>query len=109
MKNTIYNKEVYKSSLMELSPLELIQTHSAIRVSMAKTPIEKRMTKKHCEILQQITINDTIVEMLEKHRIRKDLLSMLNVTNGVLLKLAYKITGRTNWARLHKYTKQLNN
>ena len=109
MRNKIYNKEVYRSSLMELSPLELIQTHSAIRVSMAKTPREKRMTKKYCEILQQVTISDTIVEMLEKHRIRKDLLSMLNVTNGVLMGLSYKIRGHMSWGRLHKYTKQLNN
>jgi len=109
MRNKIYNKEVYRSSLMELSPLELIQTHSAIRVSMAKTPIQKKTMKLWCEEYQLITVNDTIVEMLEKHRIRKDLLSMLNVTNGVLLKLAYKITGQTGWARLHKYTKQLNN
>ena len=65
MRNTIYNKEVYKSSLMGLSPLELIQTHSAIRVSMAKTPIKKKEMKGWCEESQLIT-------------------------------------GRTNWARLHK-------
>jgi len=102
MRNSIYNKEEYRTSLLGLSPEELIQTHSAIKVSMGKTPKEKRNTKRNCETLQQVEVSDTVVQLLETYRARKELLSMLNVTQGVLMGLAHKLTGHTHWSRLHK-------
>jgi hypothetical protein len=93
------NKESFKSSICELQKEELILLHSSIRVAMCKTPKEKRRLMHHCEILKKIAFSsdESVIERLESSYNRKELLSMLNSTNGILMKKSYSETGRTNW------------
>jgi len=92
----IYNKESFKSSIVELPKDELVLLHSSIRVAMAKSVREKRRVKENCENLKNVTFGNGVIEKFESIN-RKELLSMLNVTNGILMKQSYAETGRTNW------------
>jgi len=94
----IYNKESFKSSIVELPKEELKLLHSSIRVAMAKTPREKRNVMRNCERLKKIAFSsdESVIKRLEGLD-RKVLLSMLNVTNGILMKKSYSETGKTNW------------
>lgn len=92
----IYNKESFKSSVVGLPKEELVLLHSSIRVAMAKTPKEKLRTMRQCEQLKKVVFGVEIIERLEGMD-RKELLSMLNATNGILMKKSYSETGRMNW------------
>lgn len=92
----IYNKESFKSSVVGLPKEELVLLHSSIRVAMAKTPKEKLRTMRYCEQLRKVVFGVEIIERLEGMD-RKELLSMLNATNGILMKKSYSETGKINW------------
>jgi hypothetical protein len=96
MRDMNYNKESFKSSIVGLPKEELVLLHSSIRVAMAKTPREKLRTMRYCEQLRTVVFGNGVIERLEGMG-RKELLSMLNVTNGILMKKSYSETGRINW------------
>jgi hypothetical protein len=96
MRDMNYNKESFKSSVINFPKEELVLLHSSIRVAMAKTPREKRGVINQCERLKKVVFGDDMIERLEGLD-RKVLLSMLNTTNGILMKKSYSETGRTNW------------
>jgi hypothetical protein len=92
----VYNKESFKSSVVGLPKEELVLLHSSIRVAMAKTPKEKRRVMNQCEQLRKVVFGDGVIERLEGMG-RKELLSMLTATNGILMKKSYSETSRINW------------
>ena len=92
----VYNKESFKSSVVGLPKEELVLLHSSIRVAMSKTPKEKLRTMRYCEQLKKVVFGVEVIERLEGMD-RKELLSMLNATNGILMKKSYSETGRINW------------
>ena len=92
----IYNKESFKSSVAELPKEELVLLHSSIRVAMAKTPRAKLRTMRYCEELKKVVFGTEVIERLEGMD-RKELLSMLYATSGILMKKSYGETGKTNW------------
>ena len=95
----IYTKESFKSSIVGFPKEELRLLHSSIRVAMAKTPRQKRWLMELSERRKKVSFstNDLLITRLEGLD-RKVLLSMLNVTNGILMSKAYKETGRANWS-----------
>jgi hypothetical protein len=96
MRDMNYNKESFKSSIVGLPKEELVLLHSSIRVAMAKTPKEKLRTMRYCEQLRKVVFGTDMIERLQGLD-RKVLLSMLNSTNGILMKKSYSETGRINW------------
>lgn len=51
---------------------------------------------RYCEELKKVVFGTEVIERLEGMD-RKELLSMLYATSGILMKKSYSETGKTNW------------
>jgi len=94
----IYNKENFKSSAVGLRKEELVLLYSSIRVALAKTPKQKQWVMEVCESQKKVLFGEKLIERLERMD-RKELLSMLLTTNGILMKKSYNECGTTCWNR----------